>query len=359
MPPPHRVWDHGLTMARVPAAELTAVAAKALTAAGAPAAYAQRVAEGLVGANLCGVDTHGVSMLPFYVSSIRSGDIDPAAAPEVIPHAGGALVRGHWTFGHVAALEATRRAVAGAHREGICGVALVEAHHIGRLGEYAELAAADGVCLIVLGGGQGVETPVAVPYGGREAVLHTNPIAIGLPAEEGRPVVVDIATTAAAGAKVAQIRQRGEKLPQGFIVDRDGRPTTDPAALLAGGSHLPFGGHKGYALMLAAEVLGRIVPGADDVADTLRGGAGFRHSGFLFIALRSDLFVAAERYRSRTSELLSRIRASSPADGFSEVLVPGDPEARTREARRSEGIPLTDELWRTLVELAKGNGTPA
>ena len=212
-------------------------------------------------------------------------------------------------------------------------VALVECHHIGRMGEFVELAAANGVALTIYGGGQGVERPAAVPYGGRTAVLHTNPIAIGAPARPDQPFVVDIATTVMSGLKVDGLAARGGTLPPDTIVNAAGEPTTDPRDLKAGGAHLPFGQHKGYGFMLAAEVFGRIVTGADDVADTARGGPWLRHAGYLLSGFAVDAFIDRDRYDERVDDLFGRIRAVEPSPGFTSVMVPGDLEAAARTAR--------------------------
>ena len=276
---------------------------------------------------------------------------------------------------------------------------MVRVNHIGRLGEYVELAAAQDVISVLLAGGLGVEVPTAVPYGGSRPVLHTNPIAMGFPAGQETPVILDIATTALSGVKVDMAREKNRPLPPGSIVDRDGNPTTDPAAFFEGGAFLPFGGHKGYGLMLAAEFLGRILTGADAFAakpwgakifshsgativairadlfgslDQFGGHKGyglmlaaeflgriltgadafaakpwgakiFSHSGATIVAIRADLFGSLDQYSKYAEEMGRKIRAVPPAPGFREVLVPGDPKARTRQTRLRDGIPIPQQ----------------
>jgi LDH2 family malate/lactate/ureidoglycolate dehydrogenase len=338
--------DGGTTA--VPADELEAFAARVLVAAGATGANAARVAEALVSSHLAGLDSHGVQHLPGYVRGIQLGHIVPTAEPVVAAEDESyALVRGNWTFGHVSAAFATRLAIEKAARRKIAMVGLVEATHIGRLGEYAEMAATADQIAILVSGGLGVEQPAAVPYGGREPVLHTNPIAMGFPAG-GWPMILDFATTATAGSKVLMTLTKGEQMPPGYLVDRDGRTTTDPAALFHhGGAHLPFGGHKGSALMLAVELLGRVLSGADEYAEPGRG-----HQGVTIIAIDPSAFQPLDGFRGRTEAMLGRVRAVPPAPGFTEVLVPGDPEHRARQERRASGIPIPAATWRELTELA-------
>jgi LDH2 family malate/lactate/ureidoglycolate dehydrogenase len=343
-------------MTTISAAQAISLAADILTGVGASRSAATRVATGLVDADLAGVSTHGISQLRRYAAAVDAGELDPRAEPVVEADAGGtALVRGNWTFGHLAADVAVDLAVRKARDLGVSSVALVECHHIGRLGEFVEDAARQGVILMIWAGGQGVERPAAVPFGGRQAALHTNPIAIGIPAGVDHPFVLDIATSVMSGLKVQQAADAGTQVPSGSIVDRDGHPTTDPNALANGGAHLPFGGHKGYGFMLAAEALGRIVTGADQWSDTTRGGPWLRHAGYLLIGVLADRFVGATGYERAMTTLFDDIRAIPPAPGSSAVLVPGDAEARAR-ARLGETIDIAEPVYRWLLETAAASG---
>ncbi len=331
--------------------------ARILRAAGADQRNAERVAQALVGANLCGVDTHGVWHLPGYVQAIREGQLLPTAWPSIIEESPAyARVAGGWTFGHVGAEVAMELALDKAATTGIALVSLVQAHHIGRLGEYAEMAAERHMVGLIWAGGFAEKEPVAMPYGGSRPVLHTNPLAMGFPANSEPSVVLDFATTVLSGVKVVEARTQGKELPPGAIADREGRPTTDPEEFFKGGGHLPFGGHKGWGLMLAAELLGRVFTGADAFAQAPRGGPIFGHTGTTMVAFRADLFQPLTEYAGRTDELEQRVRAVPPAPGYAEVLVPGDLEARTRQIRLREGIPIPDDLWGRLRELAHSLG---
>ncbi len=340
------------------ATELDELIRDVLVAAGADARNANRVAEALVSSSLRGVDTHGILHLPTYVERIQSGEIVPTAWPEILQEAPtSALIAGNWTFGHVTAKYAMDVAIEKAESHNLAVVSVVQVNHIGRLGEYAEIAASRGMLSIIWAGGFGAEKPVAVPYGGRQPVLSTNPIGMGFPVGDGPPMVIDYATTVVAGSKVLTARDKNEQLPPGSIVDKDGNPSTNPNAFLDGGSLLPFGGHKGYALMLAVEFFGRILSGADAFSEEeKRGGHIFRHSGVTIMVMKADLFQSLTDYSTRMKDLGNRIRSIPPAPGFAEVLIPGDLEARAQAVRERDGIPITDALWQRLEALANSLG---
>ncbi len=341
------------------AEELSALTRVLLLAAGADERNADRMAEALVASNLCGVETHGVVHLPRYVEAINAGWLVPTARPAILHETPtSALVTGNWTFGHVAAKYAMEVAIEKARTQNVAVVGIVQSNHIGRLGEYVELAAANGMIGMVWAGGYGAEEPAAVPFGGRETVLHTNPLSIGFPSDDAAPVMFDFATTTWSGSKARLAQERQEAMPPGSAVDRDGNPTTDPHDLLAGGGHVAFGGHKGYAVMVAVELLGRMFTGTDAYADDARGGPVMRRQGVTMIAMRADLFQPLTDFTARSTELADRLRAVPPAPGFSEVLAPGDPERRTRAARQRDGIPVADDIWESLVELAASLDVP-
>ena len=332
--------------------ELKQLSVEILLAAGADERNAKRVAEALVTADLRGVRTHGVWHLPGYVESIRAGELKPTAWPEIRQESEtAALIGGNWTFGHVGAKVAMDIAIEKAELRGIALAGLVEAHHIGRLGEYAEMAVEKGMIALVYSGGYGVERPVAVPHGGRKSVLSTNPLAMGFPAGDGVPVIIDYATTVSAGSKVAQARARGEELAPGILVDPDGNPSTDPEDFFNGGGLLPFGGHKGYGQMLAAEMLGRIFTGADRFVEKPMGGIIMANTGTTMVVFRANLFQASAAYQERADALQEQIHAVPPAPGFSEVLVPGDLEERAQRQQQLDGISIADETWDQLTEL--------
>src|SRR5713101_5637925 len=232
------------------AAHLHSLARRLFIAAGTPPHIADAVAAILVNANLAGHDSHGVLRVPAYLASIEKGGIDPASEPEVVKETVGTLqIDGKNGFGHFTARQAMWQAIEKAKQSDLCVVSLVRTGHIGRLGEYAEMAARAGCISIVTCGGGGPGSRI-VPYGGARGALGTNPIAIGAPTGGEAPFLIDMATSMIAEGKIQVARSRGADLPPGCIVDRNGGPSISTADFYDGGFLLPFGGHKGYALSL-------------------------------------------------------------------------------------------------------------
>jgi LDH2 family malate/lactate/ureidoglycolate dehydrogenase len=346
-------------MPTLQASRLRELSSAILRAAGASTSNAARVAEALVEANLAGHDSHGVQTIPGYVRSVREGLIVPDAEPRLLRETPvTALVSGGWTFGQVGAGFATDCAIEKAKRNGVAAVGLVQVNHIGRLGEYSEMAARAGVIAMVVAGGFAEETGQAVPYGGAKPALGTNPISFGFPAGHRDPMLVDFATTAIAAGKVSLARAKGLPVPEGALVDRSGRPTTDPNAYFEGGALLPFGGHKGYALSMAVELLGRVLTGSESYQESGRGGAYFARSGTMIVAIDPAAFGEAHDYRQRADATIDRIKAVPPATGAREVLIPGEPEHRAREERLRDGIPVPQRTWDDVRECATSLGLP-
>ena len=305
-------------------------------AVGTPPETAAVLADILVGSHLAGHDSHGIQHLPNYIKEVEAGEIVPTANPEIIEQtASAALVTGNWGWGHLTADFVTRIGIKKARENRLALVSAVEVNHIGRLGEYVERAAAEGVVAILVAGGISEEEPSTTPYGGSKALLSPNPIAIGFPTHDSHPVVLDFATTKVAGGKVMLAKAKGEQIPSGCLIDKDGNPSTNPDDFFEGGALLPFGGHKGFGIMVAAEILGRILSGADAYSDTHHGGVGFRHSGVTLIAVDGGSFSSSSQFAERTTELVRRIQAVPPAAGFTEVMAPGG--SGTRFARRCGG----------------------
>lgn len=270
-------------------------------AAGATRENAAIVAGHLVLANLCGVDTHGVIHVPGYLDAIGEGRIDPGAQPTV-------------------------------DRETISS-ARVRADMATRPPRRSHSVAASRCC---------TRTPVAFAFPG--GVLPG-------PA-------FDFATTAVAGMKVSEARRHGRSLPPVSIVDREGVPSDAPEVFYDGGAHLPFGGHKGYAIMVEAEWLGRIATGADEFAGGSRAEPVMRHQGAMGVFVKSDLFADAAQVAARSDEMTTRIRESEPARGVARVLLPGDPERMSRASRAVEGIPLDRDTLEGLIGRARQLNVP-
>lgn len=314
-------------------------------AAGTPDDIATNVADILVRANLAGHDSHGVQFVPMYLDRIEAGEIAQTAYPEIVRETANTLhVDGHKGFGHYMSRQAMDWAIDRARRSTVCCVTFENTTHIGRLGEYAEQAAKAGcVTMITLGWASGGVSQV-VPFGGAQGVLGTNPIAVGIPTGDDAPFVIDFATSVIAGGKVMVARSKGVDLPTGAIVDKHGRPSTDPAAYYDGGFLLPFGGHKGYALSLFFSLIGG-----------LAGGFASEHtamSGLFMQVYDVAAFSPLEEYQRNVRVVLDGVKATTPAPGFDEVLVPGDFEYRSRQQRLTEGIEVPAETFGKIEEWA-------
>lgn len=322
-------------------------------AAGASDENTAVVADHLIDANLTGHDSHGVIRIPSYVRAIKQGQLAPAARPEVVREtAAMTLIDAHHTFGQVSALVATDAVVAKAREHGVAVAGTFRGTHIGRVGHYPTRAAAQGVALLVAYGAVG---RTAVPFGGRSGALGTNPISFGFPAEGEEPFLLDFATTAVAAGKVSVARDKHEQLPPNAAIDKDGRPTTDPNALAQGGALLPFGGHKGYALSVMATLLSSalVQEGDQRGGDQRRAQAGPGEGpGAKVFFCAIDTRVFGEGAPAAATDIFRHVRAVPPADGFDEVLIPGEPERRSAARRRAAGVPVAEDTWRAVVEVA-------
>ncbi len=335
---------------------------------GADSDVAAELARHLVGSNLAGHDSHGVIRVPQYVGDADQGTIVPSARPVLARETPvAALVDARRGFGQHSTMFALEWAMGRARQHGVAMVAVRHSTHIGRLGEYVERTAAEGLIGIVTVGAIGVGIGGVVPFGGRTRFLGTNPWALSVPGRT-RTLIFDAATSTVAEGKVRVARAAGKPLPPDAILDKDGRPTRDAAAFYAGGAILPLGGtlagHKGYGLGLASALLGALGMIGDpeptlvgaappDSADT-RG----RVAGVFLEVIDPACFGDAAAYRELVDEALAAAKREPPADGVAEVLVPGEPEARARARRSREGVPLPAATWAELGKVAARFGVP-
>ena len=329
-----------------------------LKAEGASEEEARIVAAHQIKSNLVGHDSHGVIQLPTYVERIRIGHIVPGAPFEVVRESPTtARVDGNWGFGFVVTERAMGMAIEKARSYGVAAMTVFRQGHIGRLGDYAAMAAAEGMIgMITADSGAG---PKAVaPFGGRERRLGTNPICIAIPSDLEGPLVMDMATAAVAQGKLNLALNRGEQVPPGWIIDREGNPTTDPADYFAGGSLLPVGadqGHKGSGLSFVVEVLSAVLTGLGFGIDPQA-----RHNDGCFIAVFDvEAFRPLDEFKAEVASFARYVKDTPPAQGFTEVYYPGELEWRTEQRRLREGIFVEDETWRRLEELVREHGLEA
>ncbi len=316
-------------------------------AAGAPDDIAWAVAESLVTTNLMGHDSHGIIRVNQYVTQIQKGTLHPTVRPTLERSRGAiAIVDCGFGFGQIGARFGTELAGELAAAHGIGAVALSRVNHIGRLGEYADMLARQGDVGLVFTSGTIVRKSVT-PWGGREPMLGTNPMAWAVPTGD-EPLLLDYATAAVANGKVTVAQSKGEPMPEGMLLDKLGRPTTDPADFFDGGMLLPFGTYKGSGLAIMMEIIPTLLAGfAPTSSPEFEPG-----NPTVIMALQVDAFTDLDRFERLTRELIERVKIVPSATGFDEVLLPGDKEARSTAVRTRDGIPLPDTVWQNLTGLA-------
>ena len=329
---------------------LRAAGARILAAAGAAEADASIVADHLVEANLTGHDSHGIGLVPHYLRAIAQGLLDPRAHAAIEDGGGPVLaVDGRKGFGQVVAREATAAGMARAREAGVALVALRGAFHVGRIGAYAEQAAAAGLVSIHFVNVVG-HAPLVAPFRGTDARIATNPFCAGLPAAGGKPgVLLDFATGVVALGKVRVTLNKGERMPEGILLDGAGRPTTDPKVMYEEprGAILPFGLHKGYGLAFVCELLAGALTGGGTISMVPYEKDRITNNMLSFFVDPARLPGAAG-LEAQIAAAIDHVKASPPADPALPVLVAGEPELASRAKRTAEGIPIDPTTWEEL-----------
>lgn len=308
------------------------------------------VADQLVGANLAGHDSHGVGMLPTYVDGVRGGRLKVNGHATVSRDSGSVLVvEGNRAFGQVAGFEATNMAIDRARDTGVAIMGLRNSFHIGRIGHWGEQCIRAGMVSINFVNVAGHE-PLVAPYGGAEPRFGTNPVCIGIPGTDGRPAaLLDMATSVIAMGKARVARLKREEVPEGTMLDGQGRVTRDPAGMFRHpreGALIAFGDHKGSGLAIMCELLGAaLVGGITEAPHWERDGSAI--NSMLSIVIDPDALTSRDSLASEAGAFLDYLRSSALREGFDEVLVPGEPEQRSRLARAA-AVPVDDG---TLAEL--------
>ena len=339
-------------MPTIQADDLTRFAEKMFVAAGCSPETASLVATSLVRTNLAGHDSHGVVRLPQYIDGIHEGYTDPVAEPKIVHEtANVAHVDACRSLGQVGANMAVRVAIDKARNGQLAMVGLFNCNHIGRLGEWVEIAASEGMIALGFcnGGGPG---GLVTPHGGAQRRLGTNPFASAFPLPDHDPIVVDFATSGVAEGKVRVARNEGKTMPPGYIFDAEGMPTIEPDDLYNGGMLLPVGLHKGYGLGLTMSFLGGILTGSypSIFPEFVRG------NGVVFIVFAPDVFRPMEDYMRDAGRMAGYVTEATPAPGSDGVLLPGDPERIKTAERLVSGIPIDENTWAQLLETAAALG---
>jgi LDH2 family malate/lactate/ureidoglycolate dehydrogenase len=336
---------------------VAAFGASVLRAAGARPRDAEIAMRVLVEANLQGVDSHGVARLPFYVRRMVKGLINPRPRPRVVRARGAcALLDADNGLGVLVGTAAMERAIRLARRFGVGTVVVRNSNHYGAAGIHCELAAARGLIGLSSSNGEAC----LPPWGGRRPFFSNNPFALAAPTRTF-PVVVDFATSVATRGNLMLARQTGAPIPEGWALDAEGRPTTDPAAA-ASGSLLPIAGPKGYALAMALEILcgllggGAYGPGVKSLFANWTDPTGTTH---FFQAIDPEALLPRRVFLDRMDEMVAQIRAAPRAEGGEAIRAPGERRHRLRAERRRRGIPLHPRIAEELEGLAREVGARA
>lgn len=344
-------------MPTIPANDLTDFAARLLSAGGLGDEEAALVARSLVGANLRGHDSHGVMRIPYYLDAAKKGEVVKEAPFEVLRETASLVAAdGHWGFGQTQARRLMNRLIEKVQGEAVAIGTLVRSSHIGRLGEYCEQAADAGLVSLVMVNTHGCTRRVAPP-GGTAPRLGTNPIAFGVPNGDD-VLLLDFGTSATAEGKVRVKKIAGQPCPEGWLLDCEGRPTTDPSTLYGSppGTILPMGGnqgYKGFGLGLMVEIF----------AGALSGGVCIRevpinqNGNCVYMqVLNPDVLGGTSHFAEEVRNLAQFIRSCPTVPGVNEISLPGDPERRLLAERSTRGIPFDEGNWGQLLKLARELG---
>ena len=318
---------------------------------------AEIVAGLLANANLIGHDSHGVIRIPQYLNLIETGQIILNNKIEILRQTkSSAVINGNWGFGQVIASQAMNLAIEKAQLSSVSTVTVQSCNHVGRLADYAQIAANQNLIAMLTVNNHGGGTRVA-PWGGSEGRLSTNPICFAIPRESSEPILVDITTSVVAEGKVRVKRNRNEELPEGWIVDSNGNPTNNPNDLYESpmGAILPFGGqvgHKGFALSMVIDILSGALSGAGCSRESPE-----KLGNAIFMTLFDiSSFVPIEEFYQDIDNFVDWIKSAKLAPGFTEITIPGEPEDHTKQKRQKEGIFIEENTWQQIEESAKKVG---
>ncbi len=342
-----------IDVTRVPAERLTSFIFRAFTAAGLPAADAEMLANLMVEADLRGSDTHGVIRLPLYVRRIRAGGVNPQPNIRVVSdRPSAALIDGDNGMGHLVMRRAAELAIEKAKATGVGWVGARMSNHAGPAALYVTMPLKHDMIGLYFAVGSSNHLP---PWGGSESLLGTNPMAVAVPAEQEPPIVLDMSPTVAAFGKVRLKAQRGEAMPVGWMIDREGKPLTDPKRADEG-HLLPIGDYKGSGLSLIigllAGALNRAAVGRD-VVDFVKEAGKPTNTGQAIAALSIEAFLPPAEFKRAVDRLVRDIRNSPRLPGVERIWLPGEQSHAKLKDRRAHGVPVPKALRESLDTLAR------
>ena len=324
---------------------LHALSRSLFEAAGATNDIAHIVSKILVNANLAGHDSHGVLRIPLYLRRVSEGLMNPAAEPTIVRESATTIVfDGHQGPGHLTAYRALQKIMQKAQTSEICSASFTQIEHIGRLGEYAEIAASEGFVGITMVGRGAANKMKVLPFGAKKGSLGTNPIAVGIPTGDDTPFVLDMATSVVAEGKLQVARSKNLPVPDHYIVDKNNVASTNPNDFYDGGFLRTFAEHKGYAFSLLACLMSQL-SGVH--------GDGSPFGGAFMQVINIESFTTLDSYQEGIRGFLNNMKTTEPADGVDEVQVPGEFERGNRTNRLKGGIEIPDTIKLQLLECAE------
>lgn len=342
-------------MPNVQADQLRIIGARILEGAGAKPEHAAVIARHTVGANLAGHDSHGIILVPTYIDRIKRDHIDPTADYEITRETDSTItVDGHWGFGYVVSEFTMSKVIEKAKAHGVGAATVFRQSHVGRVADYPLMASAEGM-IGMMTSDSGRSAKQVVPFGGMETRLGTNPICIAMPSNLEGPLYVDMATSAVAAGKLNVAIARDQPIPEGWVIDKDGNPSTDPRAVQQGGGLLPLGGsegYKGYGLSVMVEILSGILPSLGFGHDP----TGRHNDGCFMAAFRVDAFLDLERFKAEVTEFAAYLKNTPLAKGFKEIYYPGEIEHLNTQRHLKDGIDIEGATWMKLTALAEEYG---
>ena len=344
--------------ARIAADTLRAYVSAIWVHAGSSAREAELVADHLVMANLSGHDSHGVGMIPRYVASLADKELQLNTHAEIVRDAGAVLtVEGHKGFGQVVAFEAMEMGIERAKKLGICAVGLRNAHHIGRIGHWAEQCAAAGMVSFHFVNVAG--DPMVAPFGGIDRRFGTNPFCAAFPRPGKAPLILDFATAGIAFGKTRVAYNKGVTVPPGYLIDHAGEPTQEPKVMHEApfGSLLPFGTHKGFGLATMCEIFGGALSGGYTTHDSTLNRTNAIVNCMTTVIIDPNAFDAPA-VQAEADAFVEWVKASPLAAGTDQIMVPGEPERARRHKLLTEGVPIDATTWQQIGQAAAASGMP-
>jgi hydroxycarboxylate dehydrogenase B len=335
----------------VNASKLVELVTAIMRGAGCNPDEAHTVARRLVDSNLVGHDSHGVMRVPKYLEWMRSGTLRPNTGPTVVFESDTiAIIDANRGFGQVIGEFAAKLGIAKAAKSGIAMIGLTNCGHLGRVGDWSDMAAAAGQVSLHFLNTSGAQR--VAPYGGSDRRLSTNPISIGVPVAGRDPVVLDVTTSMVAEGKLMVAMNKGEQVPEGWIVDRNGAPTTEPKDFYAGGALLTVGAHKGSGLSIITDLLaGAVSTGRSSDPDD-----SILRNNMLSIYIAPAVYDSEGGVAKEARRFVDFVTSSPPSKPGEPVLAPGDVERRNRAARTVAGVPLDDTTLSDLFTAAVSVG---